>query len=387
MLKPVPPEGCGKKRRCNIWKQLKKASAGVSFTEPGSKRQGRPESPLGEGLRKFALVESAEICPPRSAYYGISASRYLEPLDQADVLLLCSRLRRSGMDLNLSIFVAGRYAQLNGKPAGELIEAESRKLETLQAAARALGMPVALFRTDDLWQDSRYWDEVWERRGASGIISGRSGAPFSEVAASMEPGILAAMPPGFLECLGNVDAPALYRLFEVAEAAYLARVAGVDCKIGPASEQEYDVFIRSFMGIIQLGQPLDFRSTPARPKPITPYIGKEGEERLFIQDSKEAVVGKICRLGQRAEGTPLFYGDFMNPFLRTAILAVEAAALAESTPVRLAGSRVYDGAGAAGVFARSGMRGLARTAPLVAECLWAYLIRPIQKAMDGGACA
>jgi hypothetical protein len=157
--------------------------------------------------------------------------------------------------------------------------------------------------------------------------------------------------------------------------------------MGPASEQEYDVFIRPFMGVVQLGQPLDFRSTQERPKPITPYIGKEGEERIFIQDSKESVVGKICKLAQRAEGTPLFYGDFMNPFLRMAVLGVEAAALAQSTPVRIAGSRVYDGAGAVDAFGRAGMRSLARIGPLVAECLWAYLIRPIQNALEGGACA
>jgi hypothetical protein len=228
MLKPGPPGGAGKKRRCNIWKQWKNVTAGVSFTETGRKREIRPEGLLEEGLRKFALVQCADMGSARSAYYGISASRYLEPLDQMDVLLLCSRLRRSGIGLGLSVFVAGRYPQLNGRPARELIEAEGRKLEMLQAAARALRMPITLLRTADLWQDPRYWEEAAERKGAAGIISERSGAPFSDVAASLEPEILAAMPPGFLEDLGSFDAPALYRLFEVAEAAYLGRVAGVD---------------------------------------------------------------------------------------------------------------------------------------------------------------
>ncbi len=366
---------------------MKKWTAGVSFTGTRKTKRAPYEGPLQEGLLKSGLVANCAGASFRSAYYGISASRYLEPLDQADAIMLCSRIRRCGGDINLTIFVAGRYAQLNGRDAEELIIAEDRKLEALRALGEALRMPIRLIRTADLWQEPSYWEAVERLSCLSGIISERRGAPFSSVASNLEPEILAAMPPALAERLGPVDAPALYRLFEVAEASYLGNAAGIDCKIGPASEEEYDVFIRPFMRTIQLAQPLDFRSTESRPKPLTPYIGKEGEERIFISDCKEAAEAKLFKLAQRSEGMPLFFGQYMNPFLRMSVLAVEAAALAESVPVRIAGARAYDGAGVAAAFGRAGMRSLAKVAPLISECLWAYLMRPVQRALDGGECS
>ncbi len=321
----------------------------------------------------------------RSAYYGISTSRFREPLDQLDVFLLASRLQRAGADISLTVFIAGQFAMLNGRLCADLLLAEERKLVSLRAAAGAIGISPSFLRTGDLWSAPAYWEEVERWKGAPGIISGRKGPLFSEIAPNLGPGVIAAMPPGLMDALSLFDAPSLYRLFEVAEAAWMKRELQAGCKIGPASEQEYDDFIGGFMGIVQLRQPLDFRSTASQPKPVTPYIGKEGEERIFFEDSKRELGDKIMRLAQRAQGQPLYYGDFLNPFARLSVLAVEAAAAADSVPVRILGSSVSDGAGALNVLEKAGFGGTTRLAPVLAECLWAYLIRPIQQRLGGVA--
>ncbi|MEW6721999.1 MAG: hypothetical protein AB1324_01940 [Candidatus Micrarchaeota archaeon] len=334
-----------------------------------------------EGIRKFGLAERVSLMDPGPLYFGISVSRAAEPLDQLDVLLLSSRLMRSGADCPLTVFVAGRFAQLNGRPASELIEGEEGKIRAISAASRALRVPVSILRTDDLWCEPGYWSEVESLRELRGIISERKGERFSRTAESLEQAILSAMPPGLMDAIGPLDSPSLYRLFEVAEAAWLSKSRGVSCKAGPSSEEEYDFFIRRFMGTIQLRQPLDLRSSPQSPRPIIPYIAKEGESRLLLSDTKKEVDKKISALAQRAAGTPLDYGGFMNPFARLAALAVEAAACADSVPVRLNGSALRDGAGAVAMLEKAGTASISRFAPVVSECLWAYLLKPVRESL------
>jgi hypothetical protein len=383
MRKPCRRTCGGKKWRCKQWNHWINVRKGVSFTRGGGRR-ARNDAPISEGIRKFALADRADLSGAGSAYYGMSTSRYHEPIDQLDVFLLISRLQRMGADIGLTVFIAGQFAVLNGRPSGELLLAEERKLEFLRACAGAIGIEPAFLRTADLWAKPAYWDEVGRWKAASGIISERKGPRFSDILPSLGSETIAAMPPGLIDALGGFDAPSLYRLFEVAEAAWMKRALEVGCKIGPASEQEYDAFIGGFMDIVQLRQPLDFRSSPPMPKPITPYIGKEGEERIFIEDSKREVGDKIMRLAQRAQNGPLFYGDFLNPLARLCVLAVESAAAADSVPVRILGSPVSDGAGALNVLAKAGLGGSTRLAPVLAECLWAYLIRPIQLRLGAG---
>lgn len=343
---------------------------------------------MEEGLSRSGLVQMSSLPgsqnAPRSIYYGISASRFLEPLDQLDALLLISRLKRSGLDMGLTVFVAGRYAVLNGRENGPLIRAERAKIDIMRAASSVIDPSVGLtlLKTDDLWYSPLYWEQVGKLRSRPGIISSeRKGKVFSTVAAGFEPGIISAIGPGLLDALSPLDAPSLYRLFEVAEAAYLGEQKGIESKIGPASEEEYDRFIGSFMGLVQLRQPLDLRSIGGKAKPITPYIGKEGEERIFLESDKDEIARKIMKAAQRQAGAPLFFDGFMNPFLRLSVLAIEAAAAADSVPIRLNGSAVSDGAGVIESFSRSGTAGLSRIAPLISECLWAYMIRPIQMRM------
>lgn len=336
-------------------------------------------------MRSFALMQRADAATSGPMYFGMSTSRFREPLDQLDVFLLSSRLNRAGAEAPLTVFLAGRFSVLNGRDSGELLEAEETKLRFLRAAARAIGIAPAFLRTDDLWSSPRYWEDVAALKDAPGIISARTGVKFADVAPALGQCAIGAMPGGLIDALGRFDAPALYRLFEVAEAAWMKRELGIRCKVGPASEQEYDEFIGGFMGIVQLRQPLDFRSTPAQPRPITPYIGKQGEERIFISDTKREMGGKLMRLAQRSASAPLYAGDFLNPFARLAVLAVESAAAADSVPVRILGSQVLDGEGTLNVLGKAGLGGAVKLAPVIAECLWAYLIRPVQERLAGVA--
>lgn len=357
----------------------------MAFTGPQTDRK----EVLLEGIRRCGLVERSQVREPASLYYGISVSRCSEPLDQLDVLLLVARLRQLGLDMGLTVFVAGRYAELNGRPSSELVPAEDRKMAMLTAAGRALGLSSSgrftLIRTTDLWYSSDYWQEVERLKDEPGIISPeRKGRPFLITAQRFESEIRSVIPPSLMGALGPLDAPSLYRLFEVAEATWLAKRMAVDSKIGPVREQEYDWFIGSFMDIIQLRQPLDFRSSPACPKPVTPYIGKDAEERLFLSDSKSEAGQKIYALAQRAAGQSVFYGGFMNPFVRLSILAVEAASAAGSAPVRIGTSAISDGAGVLTMFEKAGTANLTRFAAVVTECLWAYLIKPIRKEEERG---
>jgi len=337
---------------------------------------------LAEGLRKSGLVRRDELSEQERFYYGIGTSRFLEPLDQLDAPLLIARLRRSGLDASLLVFVAGRYAELNGKPAAGLAAAEKTKAALLQDAGVVLNVPVETLCTNDLWYSEQYWTDVDCFRGVPGIIDGRrSGRKFSEVFRSFEPCLQNAVPPELACALGDFQAPGLYRLFEVAEASCLMKCRSIQAKAGPVSEEQYDCFIRGFMGIVQLSQPLDFRSCPGCAKPLAPYIGKEGEQRIFVGDGKEEIGVKVGKLAQRASGQPVFYDGLMNPFVRTAILAVEAAAAQGSAPVSLGTRKAFDGAAVLDFFGKAGTDKLQRYASAVVECLWAYLVQPMQKRM------
>ena len=347
-------------------------------------RRAERRALLAEGIRKTGLVQRNEISEQVRFYYGISPSRYFEPLDQLDVPLLIARLRRSGLDASLLVFVAGRYAELNGKPAAGLVAAEKTKTAFLQDAGVVFNLPVETLSTNDLWYSGQYWIDVDCLRSVPGMIDEtRRGKRFSEVFSSFEPYLQNTVPPELVCALGDFQAPSLYRLFEVAEASFLMKCNSIQAKAGPDSEEQYDCFIRGFMGIVQLFQPLDFRSCPGCAKPLTPYIGKEGEQRIFIGDSKEEIGVKVGKLAQRSSDQPVYYGGFMNPFVRTAILAVEAAAAQGSAPVSLGTRKAFDGAAVLDFFGKAGTDKLQRYASAVVECLWAYLVQPMQKRMAG----
>ncbi|MFH1685579.1 MAG: hypothetical protein ABH983_04705 [Candidatus Micrarchaeota archaeon] len=340
---------------------------------------------LVEGMRKFGLTTRISVECPSKFYYGISASRFSEPLDQFDVLMLLSKLKSLGAEAKLLIFVAGRYAQLNGRSREELSKSEEQKIKMLKQTSAVFDIPITILGTADLWYYPEYWAEVDCLKSVDGIIDQtRSGPLFSTVFDSFEYEICQAVSPKLRSALAPIPAPRLYRLFEVAEASYLKKYFGVDAKIGPGAEQEYDSFIDGFMDIVQLQQPVDFRNRPNCTKPITPYIGKDGEERIFVSDSKQDVNAKISKLAQRASGQPILFSGFLNCFVRLSALAVEAAALSSSAPVKFGNKQVSDGLSVIQSFEMMGTDRLTRLAPIVSECLWAYLIRPLQAELKKG---
>ncbi|GEM_PF-3383105 len=340
---------------------------------------------LVEGMQSFGLTTRVSVESPSKFYYGISASRFSEPLDQFDVLMLLSKLKSLGAEAQLLIFVAGRYAQLNGRSREELEYTEEQKIRMLRQTSALFDIPITVLGTTDLWYSPEYWEEVDSLKSTSGIIDQkRSGPLFSTVSDSFEYEICQALSPGLSSALADIPAPQLYRLFEVAEASYLKKFYEVDAKIGPGAEQEYDRFIGEFMDIIQLQQPVDFRNRPKCIKPVTPYIGKQGEQRIFVSDSKEDVNKKISNLAQRASGQPLLFAGVLNCFVRLSALAVEAASLQDSAPVTFANRQVSDGLSVIQGFEKMGTDRLTRFAPIVSECLWAYLIRPLQAELKKG---
>jgi hypothetical protein len=256
----------------------------------------------------------------------------------------------------------------------------------LASAANAFGdLPVMLMGTNDLWYSPEYWEEVDRMKGWEGIIDeSRKGRSFCDVYDRFEPFLKRAIPEDLLRSLWDVQAPALYRLFEVAEAAYLMKKLAVQAKVGPESEEQYDVFIKRFMEVVQLSQPTDFRSRPGKPKPLTPYIGNQGEERIFLDDSKEQLMMKVKKLANRSNGQPIRQECLLNPFVRLSVLAVEAAAIADSAPVMLGGAPLPDGESTLKMYERAGTERLMRIAPTVVECLWAYLVKPVQAELRKG---
>jgi len=340
---------------------------------------------LVEGMQKFGLTTRVSVESPSKFYYGISASRFSEPLDQFDVLMLLSKLKSLGADVNLLIFVAGRYAQLNGRSREELECSEEQKIRMLRQTSAVFDVPITVLGTADLWYSPEYWAEVDGLKSIDGIVDQtRSGPLFSTVFDSFESEICSAVSPELKSALANTPAPQLYRLFEVAEASYLKKYFGVDAKIGPGAEQEYDSFIDAFMDIVQLQQPVDFRNRLKCAKPITPYIGKQGEQRIFVSDSKQDVNEKIFKLAQRTSGQPILFAGLLNCFVRLSALAVEAAALSSSAPVKFGNLQVSSGSSVIGAFEKMGTDRLTRFAPIVSECLWAYLIRPLQNELKKG---
>jgi hypothetical protein len=351
-----------------------------------------------EELRKFGLVESFR--PVKGiwdkTYYGMNISRYKEPLDQMDVLLLQARFARAGIDNIFIPFIAGRYGQLNGRSIEGIIEAEEKKAKLMKYAMEAFRSGgLSAIRTENcetspffyalttnaLWGIPEYWDAVMEMKDIEGIIDkSRNGLSFLKVYETFESKLRERIPDEVVKALGDTDAPSLYRLFEVAEAKALKERFFVSTKIGPASEEEYDIFINQFMGIIQLNQPLDFKSRPGRLKPLIPYIGKEDENRIFLEDSKREIGIKLRKLAQRASGKPIYFDGFINPFVRMCVLAVEAAESERSGPVMMDSRPVSCGADMIDFFEKSGSDRFLKYSSLVTECLWAYLISPIFKA-------
>lgn len=288
---------------------------GVWFT---GEKIGDPAQILNRFNRNYPLIERADLLKfPKSRttdgrqigkiYYGVNISPYKEPIEQFDPLLLIrlynnllqdyTGLRTGKADaVFLSVFIAGKYRALNLRPAQNPYSAyaqwelqENNKRELYLQVAKNLGILeyTQVLTTDDLWKDERYWalvvnftknKELAPNKRAFNSVS----VKFGDIPQKMLGGITQNQ----REALANEDACNLYLYAELAEAVYLKNYYEADAKIGPATEEEYDKYLRSELSIIQLKNPLDISSTPANEISCCPYIGTKGQLRFWVSDAK-----------------------------------------------------------------------------------------------------
>lgn len=310
----------------------------------------------------------------------MNISKGREPLDQLDFIFLMKKL-----DLPVAVFVAGKYGILNGADPKPLVSGEQQKEKLLKRLFEVFEIDGQILDTDSLWSAPSYWNAVLKLSETEGIIEKSSGPPLSCLSAERL-GLPAESSRVFsrvLSKLGTYPASSLYTLFEVAEAKYLKREFGIDTKIGPESEERYDRFIGDFMNIVQLYQPLDLRSSNAKPKVVIPYMERRNEERIFFDDTKDKLFDKLYKAAQRAEMQPCFWElderKLPNPFMRTLMTAIEAAAIQNCLPMRLLNKNIYSSDEAMDFVEKSGARSLRNIAASVGEAIWNYVIRPFRE--------
>ncbi len=243
---------------------------------------------------------------PFSIYYGVNISPYKEPLDQFDPLLLIRLWNRmlqkdaSNGDpaphWKLAVFVAGKYRLLNLREDQEPFSRvkqweveELRKKSLFERAARGLGMEeeVSVFITDQLWEDTRYWQALClliERKADMPNLRAFRDPDKAVQFGDLPRYLLGGITDSQRERLACFKGCELYLYAELAEAYFLRDVYGVAAKIGPQSEEEYDRYLRPDFSIVQMKNPLALDSRPGREMPAIPYIGLRGEERIWDKD-------------------------------------------------------------------------------------------------------
>jgi len=310
----------------------------------------------------------------------MNISRGREPLDQLDFIFLAKKL-----DLPIVVFVAGKYGILNGADPKPLISRERQKEKLLKRLFEVFEIDGKVLDTDSLWSAPSYWNAVLKLSETEEIIEKSSGTSLSCISAE-QLGLPAESSEVFsmvLSRLGTYPASSLYTLFEVAEAKYLNEEFGIDTKIGPESEERYDKFIKDFMNIVQLYQPLDLKSSSAKLKAVIPYMERRNEERFFFDDTKDELFDKLYKAAQRAEVQPCFWElderEIPNPFMRALMTAIEAAAIQNCLPMRLLNKNVYSSDEAMDFIEKSGARSLRNIAASVGEAIWNYVIRPFRE--------
>ena len=315
-------------------------------------------------------------------YYGMNVSKAGEPLDQLDFLLLAKKLM-----VPVIIFVAGRYRILNDTNVSlnEIDEKEMKKIELIKRIMEIFRVNGNVLPTNTLWDNPLYWEVAAELAKTPQIIDKSAGIKFADIPKERF-GISQEAIAKFdivKTSIGNYPGSALYTLLEVAEASCLQRALKVDCKIGPESEERYDKFIEKFMGIVQLYQPLDLRSTEESVKPVIPYMERLQEERVFLTDKKEDMLRKVYKTAQRANGSAPFWKlnqkPIPNPFTRLVILAIESAANSENLPIVLRSKSVYSSEEAVEYIEKSRATGLTDMTGTIGEAIWNYILKPVQQ--------
>ncbi|MFH0927300.1 MAG: hypothetical protein V1822_01850 [Candidatus Micrarchaeota archaeon] len=239
--------------------------------------------------------------------YGVGVSPYKEPMEQFDALLilraynsvLCDyalKCAQMPQFISLSILIAGKYNILNLRQNQDPYEAykqwgvqeQNKKKLFLQAASNlAVGEYVQILQTDELWSDKRYWDilvnlSMQKYKMPNYRKFGGEPLKFGEIPRSLLGGITMAQ----REYIANERACSLYMYAQIAEALYLQNYFGIGAKIGPASEEEYDKYLRCSMSVVQFLDPAEFSSTPKNIR-CCASIGKKGQARFWANDAKK----------------------------------------------------------------------------------------------------
>ena len=251
-------------------------------------------------------VDGRQVGRPK-IYYGVNISPYKEPIEQFDPLLLIklynnlisdyagSRLEKADA-VFLSVFIAGKYRALNLKSSQNPYSAyaqwelqETKKRDLYLQVAENLGVScyTQVLTTDDLWQDERYWALVVNfAKNKSLMPNNREFKSISIKFGDIPQKFLGGITESQRNDLANEDSCKLYLYAELAEAVYLKKYNETIAKIGPATEEEYDQYLRSNLSIIQLKNPLEFSSTPTNEISCCPYIGIKGQLRFWVNDAK-----------------------------------------------------------------------------------------------------
>src|SRR3989338_3902263 len=300
-------------------------------------------------LKESVLVENAHLSSKThkslslaaaNFYYGINVSPE-EPIDQIDSLLVGRRIAEI-MQSKMTVLIAGKFGLFNSTIGtdlgfrGDMFDSlELKKRVLISAAMKHFGIDGNSVLTNDLWGDPYYWHLV------ANLYNSRSSLPSQRAYSGIETKVdfaaiplsqLRNIPQEVFDLLSREKATTLYSIAEIAESLYLKEKHSVILKIGPKAEEEYDKYIQNSLDTIHLFQPTDLRSTTAKPRPVTPYILRQGEEktRLIFTDQEKQVYEKIQKFSTEAQ--PLFYAGTIHPILRLLAFVDEAEHIAGNVP-------------------------------------------------------
>ncbi len=354
--------------------------------------------PTGLANLKSGLLHDSRIacagegCPAfRRMTYGAANSHYQEPVDQVAAFLIAKDMQNCHQDASFLPYAAGRFGILNVRN-GRSLEEASRKLQIgalrkqwfHSAMMEYLHVKGTVFLTDTFWNDPRHW-EIAERLldEEPSIIPEKN--PFAGSwykFRSIAPIFGRAITPAISTKLADIDAPRLYMLIEAAHVRYLAEAYGVDSKLGPVSETQFDEFMAGSFDIAHFRQPVDLDTHASHIRTLIPYIAKATENRVYFADDERTIRRKLAATETTCPGDPPSYYDektgseVLNPLVQYAIYGVEAKRLVAGGSSKIAGTRVSCGLDVLELAKEKGVEGWA---PDVSSNLWNHVVGPISE--------
>jgi hypothetical protein len=264
----------------------------------------------------------------QGAYYAMSNSPYREPAEQFDPILLVNFWNRiSGSSdrdkLDMTVLVAGKYRLFNLSSdqdpyacAKQWEMEENRKKDLLESAFGRLmdSTPSAsVKKLDSLWNYDGYWYQLLEyatRLDPGQLRREWRGKDQPVEFGQLPVGLLGAIRPNVREKLAKLRACDLYLPAVLAEATNMVWDAGASIKVGPASEENFDKYIRQGgYATVQVKNPLSLSSTWEFEIVMSPFVGRKGQKRFYGMDAEKPGLEQelASRLGEALDygGGPL----------------------------------------------------------------------------------